>query len=322
MIKLGIIGTGRIAKRFVQDAVRVKNVEIVCVYNPHPESAMRFANEMGISDYTTDFSHFQELVDAVYIASPHETHFSYARELLMSGRHVLCEKPLALSKKQAEELFDVAKEKKCILLEAVKTSYCPGFLAMIEKAQSGAIGEICDVESCFTKLVPQDVRELTDTLYGGSVTELGSYVLLPVLRLLGTKYEQVKFTSIKAGNGLDLFTRIQVTYQNAIGMGKTGLGVKSEGQLLISGTKGYILAEAPWWLTKKFEVRFEDEAKREAYEYPFEANGLWYELEFFAKTIEDRAYMDQNRIGIRKEESIAIASIMEKFLSERGKELC
>lgn len=313
-IRIGIIGTGRIAKRFVQDANRVEQAEISCIYNPHITSAKRFSKENGDIFYTDKLAELYERTDGVYIASPHATHVDYAMDMLKHGKHVLCEKPMAFRKEEVQQLTAYAKAQNCVLQEAVKTSFCPGFLAMMEVAKSGKIGEIRDVEACFTKLIPENLRELTDMQYGGSMTELGSYVLLPILRLLGTDYKKVTFHSIPGANGLDLYTRVIVDYAQGIGIGKIGLGVKSEGNLVISGTKGYIYADAPWWLTKKFEVRYEDPNQRDTYEYPYEGAGLWYELEEFCRRIQGEK---EQTIGITPEESMAIADMMEQFLQQR-----
>ena len=328
-IRLGIIGTGRIAKRFVVASTEVGAVQIVCVYNPHRESAEMFATEQGIVDYTDQWTDFVGKIDAAYIASPHGTHASYAEELLKAGKHVLCEKPMCLQGEEATALYQMAEEKHCVLMEAVKTAYCPGFQAMMDVARSGKIGQIRDVEACFTKLTPTNLRELTDVTYGGSVTELGSYVLLPIWKLLGIDYIDVTYQSIYAENGVDTYTKLIFTYEDGMAMAKTGLGVKSEGQLLISGTKGYILCKAPWWLTKKFEVRYEDPNKREVYEYPYEGAGLQYELEAFKRKICDqlmdaislKSDDERNTVfaGLSRAESIASATVMGYYLKDQEK---
>lgn len=322
MIRLGMIGTGRIAQRFVEAVEKVKELQLVCVYNPHCGSAERFVvsaqNVMQgeISLATDSWEKLMEITDAVYIASPHETHYKYIKMALLENKHVLCEKPMALCAKEAQEVYDLAEKQKCVLLEAVKTAYCPGFLAMMELAQSGVIGEICDVEACFTKLVSTNMREYTDTVYGGSFTELGSYSLLPIMKLIGTDYQDVKFQSVYAPNGVDKFTKASFIYANGMGLAKTGIGVKSEGELIISGTKGYIYCEAPWWLTKHFEVRYENAAKRDAYEYEYEGSGLQYELAYFVRKIYGQEV--NLHAGITRNESVETAHIMEKFLKENG----
>lgn len=321
MIRLGMIGTGRIAHRFADAVEKVENVQLVCVYNPHKGSAERFVKFIGNEGQkaplaTDSWEKLMELTDAVYVASPHETHYKYIKTALIENKHVLCEKPMTLCAQEAQEVYDLAVKKKRVLLEAVKTAYCPGFLAMIEMAQSGAIGEICDVEACFTKLVPTNMREYTDIVCGGSLTELGSYSLLPIMKLLGTDYQDMNFQSVYAPNGVDKFTKVSFAYSNGIGLAKTGIGVKSEGELIISGTKGYIYCEAPWWLTKHFEVRYENAAKRDVYEYEYEGSGLQYELDYFVRKI---CGQDVNiHAAIPREESVMAACIMEKFLKENG----
>lgn len=314
IIRIGVIGTGRIAERFIPEAKYVSGVTIHSVFNPHIDSARQFAERFELDLYSDDIEKFLESVEAVYIASPHETHYEYAKLALKNGKHVLCEKPMAFKKTQAEELFELAHLNNCILLEAIKTAYCPGFTQLVGIARSGVIGQIRDVEACFTRLTPKNLRERTDTKYGGGFTEFGSHTLLPIMKLMGTNYEEVRFDSILDENGIDLYTKASLKYKNGFALSKSGVGVKSEGQLIIAGTKGYILAESPWWLTQSFEVRFEDPNKIERHFVKFLGQGLRYEISDFAYMIsghEGRSYK------FTEEESIAMAGIMEKFLEQR-----
>lgn len=313
MIRLGVIGTGRIATRFLKDAELVPEVQIVCIYNPRKSSAEAFAAKNGVGMATDKWEILLSLVDAVYIASVHATHVDYARRALLEGKHVLCEKPMAFSGKEASELFSLASERGLVLVEAVKTAYCPGYMHLIETAKSGKIGTVRDVEACFTKLTDPAGRELTETLYGGALIELGTYVLLPAIELFGAHPEDVMFYSVKDAKGLDLFTKVHLGYEEGFGLGKVGLGVKSEGELIISGTKGYLYAKAPWWLTREFEVRYENPNERESYAFEFAGDGLHYELRAFVKEIQTNRRDDSKR----KRMSIAFAEIMERFLRSR-----
>ena len=83
----------------------------------------------------------------------------------------------------------------------------------------------------------------------------------------------------------DLCTKINFTYKNAVASLKVGKGVKSEGELVISGTKGYIYVPAPWWKTEYFEVRFENQNDNRRYFYPLEGEGIRYELVAFLRAI-------------------------------------
>lgn len=313
--RIGIIGTGRIAARFIPEARLVSGISTQGVYNPHTESAERFADQWEINGYA-DREAFYEAVDAVYIASPHETHYGYIRDALMHGKHVLCEKPMVLQRKQVEELFSYAKEKGLILFEGIKTAYCPGFHKLLGIACSGTIGNIRNVEACFTKLEKQGSRELTDTVYGGSFTELGSYVMLPILKIFGKEFDEIRFDTIHDEKGIDIFTKASFRFPAGVATATCGLGVKSEGRLLVSGTKGYVVAEAPWWKTSYFEVHYEDAGRVEKYSEIFLGDGLRYEISDFLSMINGSS---NSEFKLTRGESAAMAGIMEKFLKEEGR---
>lgn len=310
IVRIGVIGSGRIANRFYAEAKYVSGVNVEGVYNPRLESALRYKEVHQVKFGTDNLQELFAQVDAVYIASPHETHTDYIRQALNHGKHVLCEKPMTLTGAEAEELFALAKENACILMEAIKTAYCPGFQQMLGIARSGAIGAIRDVEACFAKLENPQSRELTDTEYGGSFLELGSYPLLAITKLLGANYEDLRFETIRAENGVDIYTKAYFRYKNAMATAKTGLGVKSEGQLIVSGTKGYIVVQAPWWKTKEIEVRFENPEQNEKFFYKFQGDGLRYEIGDFVGAINGNA---KKEFKLTAGDSVAIASVMEAW---------
>lgn len=315
IIKIGIVGSGRIAKRFPSEVKFVSGIQVYGVYNPHIDSAKNFAEEHQLAFYSGNYEEFLDKVDAVYVASPHETHYEYAKKALSVGKHVLCEKPMVFSKEKAEELFDIAKKNKCILMEAIKTAYCPGFNQLLTVAQSGAIGKIVDVEAAFTRITEPGLRELTDINYGGSFTEFGSYTVLPIIKLLGTNFKEVRFDSIKAENGIDAYTKAYFKYDNAMGLSKTGVLAKSEGQLIVAGTDGYILAKAPWWLTQTFEVHHEDASQVETYSSKFLGAGIRYEVSDFVKAINNGENRKEN-YKLTSEESVTMSYIYEKFMKK------
>jgi len=264
--------------------------------------------------YTDDLETFFEQVDAVYVASPNETHYEYVKKALKAGKHVLSEKPMAFTVKETKELYDLAEEKDLVLLEGIKTAYCPGFQQLINVAVSGKIGEICDVEACFTRLADARSRERVDAKFGGSYLEFGGYSLLPIIKLLGTDYKEVTIDSLKDEHGLDVYTKVQLKYDHKLATAKMGVAVKSEGQLVIAGTKGYILAESPWWLTKRFEVRYENPSIVDVYEPAFQGDGLRYEIGAFVSKINK---CEKDGYKLTKEESLAMAEITEKFMREQ-----
>ncbi|MCR4909257.1 MAG: Gfo/Idh/MocA family oxidoreductase [Lachnospiraceae bacterium] len=315
LVRIGIVGTGRIAPRFMSEAKYVSGVLIPCCYNPEKASGELFSKLHDVRAYSQSFEEFLDQVDAIYVASPHETHYGYAKQAILKKKHVLCEKPMTFTYKAAKELYDLAAENKVVLMEGIKAAYCLGFQQMINIAKSGRIGEIRDVEACFSRLVREDSRELNDGTYGGAFLEFGGYPLLPIFKLFGTEYDSISIDSILDKKGIDLYTKIQLRYPGGMATAKTGIGVKSEGQLVIAGTKGYILAPSPWWLTKHFDVRYEDPDIVEHYEPAFQGDGLRYEISEFINQINGtrgRTYK------LTAEESIGMAKVVERFMKQRS----
>lgn len=225
---------------------------------------------------------------------------------------------MVLKKRQAEELFSYAKEHGLVLFEGLKTAYCPGFEKLMGMACSGMIGNVRYIDACFTKLEDENVRELTDKIYGGSFTELGSYCLLPIIKLFGTDYNELRFDTICNEDGLDIFTKTSLTFPKGIATATCGLGVKSEGRLLIAGTKGYIVAEAPWWKTTYFEIHYEDSSRVDKYSERFLGDGLRYEIRDFLNLISGN---DKSDFKLTRGMSIAMVGIMEKFLESQNRGL-
>lgn len=312
--RLGIIGCGRIASRFVPESRFVSGVAISAVLCPSQTEAKAFAGQFGIEKYYDTFNEFIDNVDAVYIASPHLTHYQYIKDSLLAGRHVLCEIPMVLSGDEARELYSLAEERKLVLLEASKTAHCPAFNHLTALVKSGVIGEVVDIRASLSKLVTGNLRELDASQAGGSMTELAPFPLLAIIKLLGKDYTDVHFYS-KMKDGIDIFTKGIINYRNAVSSITLGLGVKTEGNLVISGTKGYVYVPAPWWKTEFFEVRYEDQNLNKKYFYTYAGEGLRYELqEFISMIVSGR--LSSHRL--RRRESAVIADIIAEYRSGKS----
>lgn len=308
LIRLGVVGAGRIAHRFVREARFVSGVTIEGVHNRTHSTAEAFAAEHELAAAWADLDEMLARVDAVYVATPHDTHADITRRALEAGVHVLCEKPMTLSRAAAEELYALASDRGLVLLEAIKTAFAPGFQRMVAVARSGTVGQIRSVDATFTKLVDGG-RELEGEA-GGSISELASYPLLAVVRLLGTAVTSVSTTSFRPEDSpVEVYSRINVGYRHAEATARTGLGVKAEGDLVVAGTRGYLYVPAPWWKTEYFEARFEDTRDNKKYYYKFDGDGLRYELAEFAWLIRNEAVESYK---LRVEESLTIAGIIEQ----------
>lgn len=306
--KLGIIGSGRIAHRFVPETKVVNGVEVTSVLNPAAKEANAFAAQHGIEAYT-DFDTFINQTDVVYVASPHLTHYDYVKRCLLANKHVLCEIPFMLNKADALELYRLAEQRNLVLMEASKTAYCPAFGHIITLVKSGIIGDVVDVKASLSKMVEPPTRELDASQAGGAMTEHAPLTLLAIIKLLGMDWHDVSFHT-KIDNGVDIYTKGVINYPHATSSFTLGIGVKTEGNLVISGTKGYIYVPAPWWLTDFFEVRYEDLTKNKKYFYSYDGEGLRYEIqEFISMIVNNR----RSCYKLRRRESVAITEIIEKY---------
>ena len=147
---------------------------------------------------------------------------------------------------------------------------------------------------------------------GGSVTELATYPLCAIVKLLGTDYKDIKFDSFyDSKTNVDIYTKINLIYENALATATIGIGVKKEGDLVIAGTKGYIYVPAPWWKTEYFEIRFEDLSKTQKFFTKFDGDGLRYELAEFLHAINN----GYNSYKFTDKESVCLAGIIENFLN-------
>jgi glycerol-3-phosphate cytidylyltransferase len=307
IIPVGVVGSGRIAGRFVAEARYVSGVSVEAVWSRTPEHASAFATKYELARSCASYDKLLDSVSTVYIASPHGSHYDLVKRALAKGVHVLCEKPITLSGAEAEELYELANDAGLVLVEAVKTAFSPGFQHLVAVARSGSIGDIRAVEATFTKLM-RSGREFEGP-EGGSISELASYPLLVAVKLLGAGYTGIRTRSYwPADSPVELFSQIDLDYPNGIATARTGIGVKSEGDLVISGTEGYIYVPAPWWLTEYFETRFEDPSRNRKYFYKFEGDGLRYELADFAQLVRDG---QTSSFKYTPAESIAVARMLE-----------
>lgn len=306
--RLGVIGSGRIAHRFVPETRFVDGVKVTAVLNPDATEAENFARQYGIQA-CSDFESFIRQVDVVYVASPHLTHYDYVKRSLLADKHVLCEIPFMLSKDHALDLFRLAEERHLVLMEASKTAYCPAFGHIITLVKSGIIGDVVDVKASLSKMVEPPIRELDAVQAGGAMTEHAPLTLLAIVKLLGVDWHDVSFHT-KIENGVDIYTKGVVNYPHATSSFTLGIGVKTEGNLVISGTKGYVYVPAPWWLTDYFEVRYEDQTKNKKYFYSYDGEGLRYEVQEFLSMIVNKRH---SCYKLRRRESVAIAEIIEKY---------
>ena len=313
-VKVGIIGCGRVANRFPKEASVVGGVEVVAAYDTNLDAVNLLSSRNEKIVAYPDLKDFYDAVDAVYIATPHLSHYYYIHQALEAGKHVLCETPMVLNGDEAKEVFALAESKGLILMEANKTAHCPAFNHLMVMIKSGVIGEVVDIDASLSQLLDKNGREFDKSQGGGALFEQGSYPLLPIFKLCGINYENLDLYS-RMDNGIDVHTKGVFRFKNAVCSFKVGLGVKTEGNLVISGTKGYAYVPAPWWLTDYFEFRYEDQNENKKFFYKWDGFGLRYEIQEFISSIINHRFSNAR---LRRRESIQMAKVMQQFTNRKN----
>ena len=309
-VRLGLIGESPILNKFEGESHFVNGLTIsgVCTSNDHhlSDTLKQMAMPMEQLDELLDRS------DAVYVISNPRYHYEHVSRALEKGCHVLCESPIAITVEQLEKLRQQARAQNCQLADSLKTAYSMAYYRLILLAKSGAIGQVVSVDATCTSMTNLEMSDSHDMAFlWNSIGAWGPTALLPIFQLLGTEgYKKTIVTRLlNETSDFDLFTKISFIYPQAVASLKVGQGVKSEGELVISGTKGYIYVPAPWWKTDYFEVRYENPANNRRYFYQLDGEGIRYELVSFMKAIQTGQAMGYVEDPI----STAIVSVINDF---------
>ena len=308
-IKLGCHGVEQVTARFLEESKYVSGMDTGAVYvENEPPNLDQLVEDYELKVYK-DQEEFYNAVDAVYIVVEPKYQFQAIMNALKHKKHVLVEFPILVTDEQLQEITDLADANCCIFMEGLKTAYTPAFGKLIALAKSGIIGNILSVDANFTQILGKQLAEQIRLVDGGSVNALASYPFLAFVKFLGLDYKDIQFFSRNDDKGIDMFTKILVSYENAVATSNVAISGKSEGDMIISGDKGYIYVPAPWWKTEYFEVRFEDLNMNRKYFYKFDGEGLRYEISEFIQCILNK----KNSILLTIEEIRAITKMINQF---------
>jgi predicted dehydrogenase len=281
-LKWGIIGLGNIAHAFVQDLQLVNREEIVATASRSIDRAKSFAQQYNIAEY---YGSYQELfdqadVDIVYIATPHNSHAELSIAAMRAGKHVLCEKPLAVNRLEVQRMIAVAKEEKVFLMEAFWSRFNPSIEEALTRIENGDLGEVNYVNADFTfyRDDPDDSRMLSAELAGGSLLDMGVYPVFLSYVVLG-KPEEIHAIGRHHTTGADLQTAAIFKYEHAVANMMSGFKSQSDMRARICGTKGSIFIDPIWHETQSYEFLDNRTGNIEKHLLPTKGKGFTYEIE-------------------------------------------
>lgn len=252
-IKWGVLGTAYIFERDTAEGMRqAENCELCAIAGRSMEKAEAFQEKYG---FKKAYGCYEDLladpeVEAVYIPLPNTMHYEWTIKALEAKKHVLCEKPLAPTAKEAADMFRAAKENGVLLMEAFAYQHSPYIGQICEEIGSGVIGDICYMEAALitSDYVKNNIRMRKETL-GGCTYDLGVYCCSLILRVLGKEPEKIQAVSTFSEEGVDLYTAVLMEYENGVranfdcGMVLATEKNSSLDRFQIHGTKGSITAE-------------------------------------------------------------------------------
>lgn len=278
-LKLGLVGKAKRLWKVSNEAVAINGIDIVGTSGSEHDSRLG-----ELPDYS--FNELIEKSDAVFIESDVKDRYEQIDYALNHGRHVLCDLPMAIGSEHQKKLLETARQNNCVLMSGIKTAYSTAYYRLLLMVKSGEIGDVFSVETTCTSL--DEISKLSEYAANNiwnSMDAWGATALLPVFQILGTDYVDKRIITRKTDSYFDLFTRMDFVYSNAVATAKVGKGVKSEGEMIISGTKGYVYVPSPWWKTDYFEIRYEDQNRNKRFFYELEGEGFKYELVNFQRAI-------------------------------------
>ena len=314
-LKLGLVGESVFLNKVEVESHFVNGVTVSGLFSLNDSNGSLSDALRSLPCVTNDYNQLLDTVDAVYITSKPQDHFTQIKAALINGKHVLCEPPIAMTVAQWKELHLLAKEKELVLMDAIRTAYSTAYYRMLLLVKSGRIGKVVSIDSSCTSLRDNDLTAEELREKWNSICTWGPNAMLPIFQLLGTDYSHKSITSLIEEESImyDSFTKIAFVYPHAVASIKVGKGVKTEGELVISGTTGYVYVPAPWWKTEYFEIRREDPAQNKRYFYQLDGEGIRYELVSFIKAIQG----GKTYSYISPEVSKAFVSVIQDFYSEK-----
>lgn len=287
-MKLGILGAGGIASTMAKTVAGMEDVEVYAVAARDLERAREFAQKYEVKKAYGSYEEMlaDDEVELVYIATPHSHHYLHAKMCLEAGKYVLCEKAFTVNVEQAQKLFDLAKEKKLLITEAIWTRYMPSRKMINDIIESGVIGEVTAVTANLSYTVSHVERIRKPELAGGALLDVGVYPINFASMVLGDKVKDVKATAIFQ-NGVDILDSIAMVFEgDRMATLQCGAREISDRMGSIFGTRGYMQVQNinnP----EKITVFDTDHKEVASYVVPEQISGYEYEVESCMKAIQE-----------------------------------
>ena len=320
-VRFGVVGTNFITDWVIAGGREDERFELTAVCSRKDETARQFAAKHAIPHTFTSLEAMAEspLIDAVYIASPNAFHAEQSIKCLERGKHVLCEKAFASNASEVRKMIESAKNNHVVLMEAMKPTLTPGFLA-VQKAmpQIGAVRQYfscyCQYSSRYDKLKEGIVlNAFNPELSNGAIMDIGVYTIYPMVVLFG-RPQTIQASGVKLFSGADGHGNVCFTYAN--GLNATVLYSKIADSKLpteIQGEEGIITLDR---INIISEATLTPRNGQKTNIYPkVEHNEYYYEIAEFIDLIQSGRQESQNN---SLEHSLITIEIIDEIRHQLG----
>ncbi len=316
MIRWGILGCGAIAAKFAQALRAVSGAELRSVASRDESKAREFANSYGAKKCHLGYEGLASDpdVDVVYVATPHSFHKAHTVLCLNAGKHVLCEKPFAINRQEAQEMVEIAMRKELFLMEAMWTRFLPVTCKVREWLANGIVGDVRMITADFGFRADFDPHSrLFDlNLGGGSLLDVGVYTVAMASMVYKRKPSKIQTASHLGRTGVDEQAAAILQYDRGeLALLASAISVETANEARICGTAGTIHIPQFWRATT---ATFIADKKKEI-AFPFRANGFEYEIEEVLRCIE-KGKTESDIMPIS--ESLSIMETMDAIRAQWG----
>ena len=291
-INWGIIGLGNIANAFAKDLSLVPNATLRAVASRTKKKAKEFAKNHGAEKAYGSYEKLfkDDAIDIIYIATPHNSHANLSIAAMKAGKAVLCEKPLAVNKKQVKKMIKTAKKQKVFMMEAFWSKFNPSVKQSIDLAKNGRIGDVnyVNVDFSFYKEAPVESRMFNLELAGGALLDVGVYPVFLAYSIFG-KPNKILATARFHETGADIQTAAILKYKKGIANVFCGFASESDTVAKIYGTRGRIFIDSRWHETQSYRIvdGSGSNQKQEIKVNPTRGKGFTYEIEECMKCLSE-----------------------------------
>ena len=314
-IRWGVAGPGRAAARFAAGLKGVVAAELVAVWGRNSERAQSYAQRFDVFVLCDTYDQLIAAdIDVIYVATHPDTHAELCIRALTAGKHVLCEKPAALNKRQLARILKTANRHSRLFMEAMKPPFFPLYRRLREHLNSDPVGPIGYVRAGHADAsLPPDYPLHFPELGGGGITGIGPYEAFLAIDWLGS-FKRAQTMGRLSAAGIDNLALFQTEHEHGMAQLHTGLDLVSRGDALLSGTHGYVLIHANWWNPSRATIHYAG-GRRVELEEPFHHGGFNYETDHFCDLIR-RGILESPEITHRL--SMEMATLLEAVRKSLG----